>query len=78
MKGYDYTRPGAYFVTICVRDRECVLEDMVGEEMVLSDAGHIVQACWDNLPNHYPHVQLDAFIPMPDRVHGVIVSLWGR
>jgi REP element-mobilizing transposase RayT len=73
LKGYDYASPGAYFVTICVRERECALGDVVDGEMALSDAGHIVQACWDDLPNHYPHVQLDVFVIMPNHVHGVIV-----
>ena len=75
LKGYDYTQPGAYFVTICVRDRECALGEVVGGEMVLSDAGYIVRACWGDLPNHYPHVQLDAFVIMPNHMHGVIVLL---
>jgi putative transposase len=75
LKGYDYTSPGAYFVTVCVRDRECVLGDVSNGEMELSDAGHVVQACWDDLPNHYPHVQLDAFVVMPNHVHGVIFLL---
>jgi putative transposase len=73
LKGYDYAQPGAYFVTICVRERECALGDVKDGKMALSDAGHIVQACWDDLPTHYPHVELDAFIVMPNHVHGVIV-----
>ena len=73
LKGYDYAQPGAYFVTICVRERECAFGDVVDGEMALSDAGHIVRACWDDLPNHYPHVHLDAFIIMPNHVHGIIV-----
>jgi putative transposase len=75
LKGYDYAQPGAYFVTICVRERECALGEVVNGEMVLSDAGRIVHACWDDLPNHYPHVQLGAFIIMPNHVHGIIVLL---
>jgi putative transposase len=73
LKGYDYAQPGVYFVTICVREQTCALGDVVNGEMVLSDAGHVVRVCWDDLPNHYPHVQLDAFIIMPNHVHGVIV-----
>lgn len=73
LRGYDYAQPGAYFVTICVQDRRCVLGDVLNGEMVLADAGRIVQACWDDLPNHYPHVQLDTFVIMPNHVHGIIV-----
>jgi putative transposase len=62
LRGYDYTSPGAYFVTICVQGQDCALGDVLDGEMTLSDAGRIVQACWDDLPTHYPHVELDAFV----------------
>ncbi|MBN1886714.1 MAG: transposase [Thermoflexales bacterium] len=73
LKGYDYAQAGAYFVTLCVQNRECALGYVVDGGMVLNDAGQIVQACWDDLPNHYPHIQLDAFVVMPNHVHGIIV-----
>jgi putative transposase len=71
--GYDYSQPGAYFVTICVRDRDCLLGDVVEERVVLNDVGRIVQETWFDLPNHYPHVELDEFVIMPNHVHGIIV-----
>ena len=73
LKGYDYAQPGAYFVTICAQGRQCALGDVVDGKMTSLDAGHIVQVCWDDLPNHYPHVQLDAFAIMPNHVHGIVV-----
>ena len=73
LRGYDYTQPGAYFVTICAQGGECLFGEMVGGELVLSEYGHIVQQSWNDLPNHYPHVELDAWVIMPNHVHGIIV-----
>ncbi len=37
-----------------------------------SPLGTIVETAWFDLPNHYPHIELDAFIIMPDHIHGII------
>ncbi len=73
LPGYDYSRAGAYFVTICTRGRECLFGDVVDDRMCLTDAGRIVQETWERLPEHYPHVELDSFVVMPNHVHGIIV-----
>ena len=73
LKGYDYTQPGAYFVTICTHQRRCLFGDVVGGEMRLNELGDFVWATWHDLPNHVPHVQLDAFVVMPNHVHGIII-----
>jgi putative transposase len=73
LKGYDYTLPGAYFVTICVRDRECLLGKVVNDEMVLNDLGLIVVECWTWLAAQYPYVTLDESIVMPNHLHGIIL-----
>ena len=70
---YDYTTPGAYFVTICTWNRACVLGDIANDEMDLSVAGQVTQDVWEELPDHYPHVRLDAWVIMPNHVHGIIV-----
>jgi len=75
LRGYDYAQPGAYFFTICTRERKCLFGEIVDGEMVLNERGEIVAACWHDLPNHYPHVRLDAFVIMPNHVHGIIVLL---
>jgi putative transposase len=73
LKGHDYTQPGAYFVTICTRERECLFGHVVNGEMRLNDAGEIAQRGWEDIPRHFPLVELDAFVIMPNHVHGVIV-----
>jgi putative transposase len=73
LKGYDYSQAGAYFVTICIKGGQCLLGHVVDGVMQLNELGEIVQACWDDLPSHYPNVILDAFGIMPNHVHGIIV-----
>jgi len=74
LKGYDYSKEGAYFVTICAQERECLFGEVVNGEMVMNEAGAKVQAVWDELPCHYPQARLDAFAMMPNHVHGIVVS----
>ncbi len=75
LHGYDYSRAGAYFVTILVKNRECLFGEVAAErgEMHLSEIGRVVQLVWDELPGRYPVVELDAFVVMPNHVHGIIV-----
>jgi REP element-mobilizing transposase RayT len=73
LKGYDYARPGAYFVTICAQDRTYLFGDVVDGQMRLNEFGRIVREAWDDLPNHYPNVEMDAFVIMPNHIHGIIV-----
>ena len=64
---------GAYFVTICTWQRECLFGHVVNGEMRLNDAGEIARRCWADIPDHFPSVKLDAFVVMPNHVHGIIV-----
>ena len=70
--GYDYAQGGAYFVTICVQGRACLLGEIVEGEVRLSAAGEAVARCWEDLPDHFPTVELDACAIMPNHVHGII------
>ena len=74
LKTHDYAAPGAYFVTVCVKDLENTSLSVVASEGVaLTPLGEIVESVWRDLPNHYGHVELDAFVVMPDHVHGIVV-----
>jgi len=73
LQNYDYSHPGAYFVTICAQDRICLFGDVADGEMRLNDAGHVAQECWNAIPIHFPHVDLDMFVVMPNHVHGILV-----
>jgi len=69
---YDYSGQGPYFVTMCTKDRACLFGEVADETMSLNAGGAIVQAAWEGLPLHYPHVVLDAFLVMPNHVHGIV------
>ncbi|GJD20736.1 hypothetical protein RIVM261_056920 [Rivularia sp. IAM M-261] len=73
LKGYDYTQPGKYFVTINVAKREHLLGHIENGEMYLNLYGEAVKTNWHNLPKIYPHVELDAFVIMPNHIHAIIV-----
>jgi hypothetical protein len=77
LQGYDYAQAGAYFVTICTQNQECLLGEVVDGEMALNDVGRMVQSMWDGLPRRFPFIELDQFGVMPNHVHGIVV-LTGR
>ncbi|MGB8593356.1 MAG: transposase [Candidatus Acidiferrales bacterium] len=69
---YDYRDPGVYFFTICSHGRRCTFGRIVALNMQLNHSGKIVWQCWRDLPRHFPSVQLDQFIVMPNHVHGLL------
>jgi REP element-mobilizing transposase RayT len=73
LRGYDYSHPGAYAVTVCTHLKRPVFGEIVEGEMVLNDAGQMVQETWEQMPSHYPDCGLDAFVVMPNHVHGIIL-----
>ncbi len=72
LKGYDYTHPGEYFVTICTQDRETLFGDVVGGQMHKNDSGEMIHRVWYELPKRFPGMSADAFIVMPNHVHAVL------
>jgi len=72
LREHDYSQAGAYFVTLCTHNRVCVFGDIVDREMRLNDAVKTVQICWNAIPDHFPQVELDAFVVMPNHVHGIL------
>ncbi len=75
LRGYDYSQPGAYFITIVTYQRECLFGEIVGGEMKLNQYGKIVDHAWHDLPNHYRHVEPGVLCSMPNHVHGVIILI---
>ena len=73
LKGYDYTLPGAYFVTLNTRRGEHLFGEIVDGEIQLSEYGEIVQDCWNETPEHFARADLDAFVVMPNHIHLVII-----
>jgi len=72
LKGYDYTKAGLYFITICCYDRICRFGIIENQRMVLNEIGHIADEYWRAIPEHFPHVVLHEHIVMPNHVHGIL------
>jgi len=72
LREYDYSSPGAYFITVCTKNRECIFGEVIDGQMTLNGYGKTVLDCWHDLPNHYANTVLDAFVVMPNHVHGII------
>jgi putative transposase len=72
LKGYDYSGPGAYYITLCTQERQCLFGEILKGKMRLNEMGHSVAYTWNDLPNHYP-VTLDACVVMPNHLHGILV-----
>lgn len=73
LQGYDYSQAGIYFVTICVKNRECLFGEIKNEEMILNKLGRIVEKEWKKTPEKRKNVGLDEFIIMPNHLHGIII-----
>jgi putative transposase len=76
LRDYDYAQPGAYFVTVCTYQRECLLGDVIvdGRTRVrLSEYGRIVRDAWFRSADIRPGAALDAFVIMPNHLHSIIV-----
>jgi REP element-mobilizing transposase RayT len=73
LKGYDYAQAGGYFVTIVTQGRECFFGEIHNDKMILNDAGRMVKAAWEALPQRFPNIGLDIFKVMPNHLHGIVV-----
>jgi REP element-mobilizing transposase RayT len=73
LKGYDYSQPGLYFITICVRKMECLFGKIENEGMILNDFGLIAHREWEKLTERFSNFELDVFQIMPNHMHGIIL-----
>lgn len=72
LKGYDYSQPGAYFVTACVWNKEYLFGEIKDGKMLFNKYGEIVIKCWNAIPSHFVSVACDEFVVMPNHIHGII------
>lgn len=73
LSGYDYAQAGAYFITICTEGRACLFGEVANGTMRLNAAGQLAVTLWNDLTPRFVGTELDAFVVMPNHVHGVIV-----
>ncbi len=73
LKGYDYSGPGWYYLTICTFERQFLFGEIVRNQMHPSLIGVIVQDCWNEIPQHFPSTALDVSVVMPNHLHGILI-----
>lgn len=72
LEGYDYSQEGLYFTTCCCQDREHFFGEIIDEEMILNDAGRVIEVEWMKLPDRFENIRLHEFIIMPNHFHGIL------
>ncbi|MEI6212920.1 MAG: transposase [Desulfuromonadales bacterium] len=72
LKDYDYSQAGAYFVSLCSWQRECLFGYIVDGEMRLNDLGQVVESVWCGLARHFISLDLDQHVIMPNHFHGIL------
>ena len=79
LKGYDYASEGLYFVTMCVKNRECLFGEIKNNEMVLNDTGRMVEKWYCKTQDKFPDIVCHEMIIMPNHFHCIWenVGLYG-
>ena len=72
LKGYDYSRAGFYFITICTQNWQHLFGEIADGEMILNDAGRIAYNEWVRTPEIRSEIQLGEFVVMPNHFHGIV------
>lgn len=72
LRGYNYSQSGMYFVTICTKDKEEFFGSIKDRKMILNDIGKMADKFWQEIPKHFPVVNLDIYQIMPNHIHGII------
>jgi len=73
LRGWDYTNPGVYFVTICTDADICWFGKIRNNNVILSKLGKNANQYWRDIPKHHKNVKLDRYIIMPNHIHGIII-----
>jgi len=76
MKGYDYTQPGAYFVTVVAYGRQIIFGDVIDGVLQLNEFGFLVETEWRRLWQRFDWVVTDEIIVMPNHVHGILFIVY--
>jgi REP element-mobilizing transposase RayT len=73
LKGYDYSLPGAYFVTLVTYERLCLFGEVAEGEVRLNSIGNLVQAELHRLPIQFRHISIESHVIMPNHIHAIIM-----
>lgn len=72
LQGYDYSKKGLYFITICTQNHKPYLGAIEEDKMILNKAGKIVANEWQRTARIRERVELGEWVVMPNHVHGII------
>lgn len=72
LHGFDYSQAGQYFLTICIFQKRCILGRLDHGNVCLSRIGRLVRDRWLEIPAHFKHIELEAFVVMPNHLHGIL------
>jgi len=73
LQSWHYGWCGNYFITICSGSRESFFGEIINGEMKLSEIGILAHRFWIEIPQHFPFTQIDAFVIMPNHIHGILI-----
>ena len=73
LKEYDYSRAGAYFITICTYQRQLLFGNIINETMQLNNYGKIVEEEWKKTEQIRKEIIMDAYCVMPNHFHGIVI-----
>lgn len=89
LQNWDYGSDAAYFITICTKERDCIFGDIAIETrsietrsiaslhtepfMRLNEYGKLAEKFWLEIPERFLFVELDAFVIMPNHIHGILI-----
>ena len=74
LKGYDYSQAGLYFVTICVQDKVCLFGEIIDDDMLLNDAGKMIEKWYFELENKFSDIECGVYVVMPNHFHAIIIN----
>jgi len=75
LREYDYSTPGAYFITFCTKDRKNLFWENVGasiarpQDVQLSSCGKLADHAIQQIPIRYPSISVDQYVIMPNHIH---------
>lgn len=74
LKGYDYSKSGAYFITICIKDKLHFFGKIQNGKMILNDAGIMIDKWWQKIQEKFPDIELGEYQIMPNHFHAVVIN----
>jgi len=72
LKNYDYSQAGLYFITIVTQNRECLFGEIINDEMVLNDAGEMIEKWYGELENKFSDINCREMVIMPNHIHFIV------